>query len=77
MAISDVAPMSTSPSQARRGPTAIPLVMGTAGLDRDSVVLCHQITTLDRSKLTKRIGVLDESDIVRVENCVKAALGLS
>jgi mRNA-degrading endonuclease toxin of MazEF toxin-antitoxin module len=47
-----VVPISTSATQARRGPTAIPLPQGAGGLDRVSVALCHQVTTLDRAKLT-------------------------
>jgi len=71
-----VAPLTTSASQARRGPTAIPLEAGIAGLEQDSTVLCHQITTLDRSKLTKRLGSLSSAHMTRIENGVKAALGL-
>jgi mRNA interferase MazF len=70
-----VAPLSTSPRQAQRGPTAIALNAGIAGLNRDSVVLCHQITTLDRSKLSQPIGILPTPDMERIEAGVKAALG--
>jgi len=34
-----------------------------AGLDRESVALCHQVTTLDRAKLTKRIAVLPAAEL--------------
>lgn len=53
-----VVPVSTSPGQVGRGPTAIPLPRGAAGLPRESVALCHQVTTLDRAKLTRRLGLL-------------------
>src|SRR5262249_35785396 len=49
-----VVPVSTAPSQARRGPTAIVLPAGLGGLPRPSIALCHQVTTLDRAKLTER-----------------------
>jgi mRNA interferase MazF len=37
-----VVPLSTSPAQAGRGPSAVLLPQGAAGLDKDSVALCHQ-----------------------------------
>src|SRR5689334_6638750 len=40
-----VVPLSTSVTQAGRGPSAVLLSQGTAGLSRDSVALCHQVTT--------------------------------
>lgn len=63
-----VVPLSTSSRQARRGPTAVPIPKGPGGLTRDSVALCHRVTTLDRSKLTELVGSLTEGvmdDVVR------------
>lgn len=53
-----VVPVATSASQAERGPTAVPLPAGAGGLKTNSVALCQQVTTLDRSKLTSLAGVL-------------------
>jgi mRNA-degrading endonuclease toxin of MazEF toxin-antitoxin module len=53
-----VIPISTSSSQGKRGPTVIELSGGTAGLPKTSFAVCHQVTTLDRAKLTKRVGGL-------------------
>lgn len=72
-----VVPVSTSGKQAARGPTAVPLVKGTGGLRKDSVALCHQVTTLDRAKLTQRIGSLNSDEMTRLEEGIKAALDLS
>ena len=72
-----VVPCSTSAAQARRGPTAVPLVKGTAGLKHEGVALCHEVTTLDRSNLTKRIGVLPEADLKAVNAGLLAALDLA
>jgi mRNA interferase MazF len=69
-----VVPLSTSEKQASRGPTAISLPKGTAGLREASIALCHQITTLDRSKLVERIGALSKDALAAVESGVKAAL---
>ena len=71
-----VVPLSTSPAQARRGPTAVPLPKGTAGLRRDSVALCHQVTTLDRAKLVERVGDLPAASLERVNEGLRAALAL-
>jgi mRNA interferase MazF len=51
-----VVPLSTSVAQVGRGLSAVLLPQGAAGLSKDSVALCHQVTTLDRAKLTQRIG---------------------
>ena len=53
-----VVPISTSSSQGKRGPTVIELPGGTGGLRKTSLAVCHQVTTLDRAKLTKRFGPL-------------------
>lgn len=71
-----VVPLSTSPTQQPRGPTAVPLPKGTAGLRRDSVALCHQVTTLDRAKLVQRIGELPPVSVRRVNDGLVAALAL-
>ena len=71
-----VVPISTSEAQARRGPTAIALEKGSAGLKKASVARCHQVTTLDRSKLAKRIGALSDEQMREIENGLKAALAL-
>lgn len=71
-----VVPLSTSPMQRRRGPTAVLLPKGTAGLPQESVALCHQVTTLDRVKLTDRIGELPTASLKRVSEGLRAALAL-
>lgn len=69
-----VVPLSTSTT--RPGPTAIPLPAGTAGLGKASVALCHQVTTLDRAKLVRRIGSLSPQDLGRLAAGLMAALEL-
>lgn len=69
-----VIPVSTSSAQARRLETAPPIAAGTGGLTRDSVALCHQITTLDRSKLVERLGALPAETVTEIEQGVQAAL---
>jgi mRNA interferase MazF len=71
-----VVPVSTSTAQARRGPTAIDLPAGSGGLARQSVVLCHQVTTIDRQKLHKAIGTLPPTFLARVNAGLRTALDL-
>ena len=71
-----VVPLSTSAAQVGRGPTAVTLPIGAAGLTKESVALCHQVTTLDRSKLTQRVGELSPSELSQIETGLKAALSL-
>lgn len=71
-----VVPLSTSGAQARRGPTAVPVPAPGTGLDRDSVALCHQVATLDRSKLTKSVGALPASVVDALNSGLSAALAL-
>lgn len=71
-----VVPLSTSFNQARRGPTAVLIPTGQAGLHRDSVALCHQVTTIDREKLGAYVGALPTQLLSDVERGLKVALQL-
>jgi mRNA interferase MazF len=71
-----VVPVSTSPRQARRGPTVVPLAPGTGGLPVDSMAICHQITTLDRAKLAEQIGHLPQKQLVAVEQALLTAVDI-
>lgn len=71
-----VVPISTSAAQAARGPTAIALPKGAGGLTKSSVALCHQVTTLDRAKLTQRLGALSPALLEEIEAGLKAALDI-
>ena len=69
-------PISTSASQVRRGPTIIEIPAGAGGLSKTSFAVCHQVTTLDRAKLTKRVGALPGDVLKEVELGLKAAMDL-
>lgn len=71
-----VVPISTSASQARRGPTVIEIPAGIGGLPKASVAVCHQVTTLDRAKLTRRIGTLPSEILEELGAGLKAAMDL-
>ncbi len=70
-----VVPLSTA--QRRQGPTTVPLSSSSTGLSRESFALCHQITTLDRSKLdVSVVGSLDVTEMRRVGLGIVAACDL-
>jgi mRNA interferase MazF len=71
-----VVPISTSTSQVRRGPTVIEIAARSGGLPRASFAVCHQVTTLDRAKLTQRIGTLMPDVLREVETGLRAAMDL-
>jgi mRNA interferase MazF len=71
-----VIPCTTSDAQKRRGPTAVFLPKGTGGLKEDGAAVCHQITTLDRSKLTQQVGSLSEATLRDVEAAIRIAIAL-
>jgi len=71
-----VVPVSTSTTQARRGPTVVALSAGTAGLPGESCAVCHQITTLDRSKLTDKIGEIPQDILTLVEQALLSAVDI-
>ena len=71
-----VVPISTSSSRGKRGPTVIELSGGSAGLAKTSFAVCHQVTMLDRAKLTKRLGALPSESLREVEEGLKAAMDL-
>lgn len=71
-----VVPISTSSSQGKRGPTIIEFPGGTVGLPKTSFVVCHQVTTLDRAKLTRRLGTLPSESLREFDEGLKAAMDL-
>ena len=57
-------------------PTNHHLRAGTAGLDRDSVVLASVILTIPKSSVRKRLGHLDETIMQAVDACLRVSLAL-
>jgi mRNA-degrading endonuclease toxin of MazEF toxin-antitoxin module len=47
-----------------------------AGLPKTGFAICHQVTTLDRAKLTMKVGALSPELLRVVEDALKAALDL-
>ena len=71
-----IVPLSTSARQAGRSLTSVPVPRGVAGLGHSSVALCHQVSTIDRRKVGRRIGTLPDDLVVAVDAGLMVALDL-
>ncbi|MEO1146616.1 MAG: type II toxin-antitoxin system PemK/MazF family toxin [Cyanobacteria bacterium J06638_22] len=58
-------------------PTCVQISQGEGGLAQDSVALCHQIRVLDKTRLIKKLGILDSSTLSALEATVLFTLGYS
>jgi len=59
----------------RRGILNVELRRGEGGLRLDSVVKCHQIYTIDRSRLTRCFGRLSGDRMAEIDHATKLVLG--
>lgn len=53
------------------------IIRGYPGLKEDSVILLEQIRTVDKRRLKNYIGILNEKDMERVNDCLSISLDLS
>jgi mRNA interferase MazF len=66
LSVVNVIPLTSRKSEARTiYPNEVLLPAGTAGLRVDSIALCYQIRTLDKSRLEQGLGELDDIDLQR------------
>ena len=59
----NVLPITSRKPQRRIYPNEALLPAGAAGLAAESIVLCYQIRTLDKQRLTKSFGSLDDANL--------------
>lgn len=57
-------------------PTHIRLNADKCGLSKDSVVLLEQIRTIDKKRLKERMGSLDATSMVQVDQALSVSFGL-
>lgn len=57
----NVLPITSRKPNRRIYPNEALLSAGTAGLTADSIVLCYQIRTLDKQRLIRALGTLDDA----------------
>lgn len=66
----------TSQVGGRAYPTEARLSAGTAGLDRELLVRLDQIRTLDKRRLERLVGQLDETQMRSVDTALALSVGL-
>jgi mRNA interferase MazF len=68
----------TSLKQGRRiYPNEVLLKKEQSGLDKDSLVLCYQIRTIDKKRLIKKLGEIKNDDIrTEIIDALSFQLGL-
>lgn len=57
-------------------PTHVVLEKGETGLGEPSVVLCEQIRTIDKSRLSKRLGSLNDEKMEVLNEAIGISIGL-
>jgi mRNA interferase MazF len=72
-----VLPLTSSPRWLKASPTTVLIPAGEANLPRDSAILAHQITTVDRSKLQlPAVGRLGPERMAQVHVALENYLAL-
>ena len=58
-------------------PTEVLITAGEGGIEVASVVLLNQIRTIDRKRLIKRLGGLNQAVMRRVDRALKISVGVT
>ena len=66
----------TSKNTSKIYPFEVFLPEGTGNLPKNSKVKADQIRTLDKTRLVKKIGELEQKDISEIERAIKIHLGI-
>lgn len=66
----------TSKVSKARLPTHIELPAGAYGLDLDSIVLCEQVRTIDKTRLCNKLGMLSSEAMQKVDRAIQISFGL-
>jgi mRNA interferase MazF len=57
-------------------PTEVSIASPEGGLEKDSVVLLNQIRSIDRQRLVKKLGILTEETMLKIDRAIQVSLGL-
>ena len=71
-----IAAAITSQKDKTKLPTHISVSSENCGLAKDSIVLLEQVRTLDKKRLREKMGILDETDMLRVDRALSVSLGI-
>jgi mRNA interferase MazF len=58
-------------------PSCVQISKGEGGLASDSAALCHQLRVLDKTRLMRKLGMVNPNTISTIESCVKFTMGMS
>lgn len=73
----NVIPISSRKAGRKVYPNEVLLPSGTGGLANESLALCFQIRTLDKSRLARELGAIDDVQLQEgVMNALRFQLGL-
>ena len=73
--ITIVAPVTSQNTQ-KIYPIEVLLSSKISGLDKESKVLLNQIRAVDKKRLIKKLGKLDEEAVAQVDDAIRISLGL-
>ena len=59
----------------KKYPVTVTIEEGKAGLKKNSMVNLAQVITIDKSRLIKKLGNLEENKIQEVDEAIKVSLG--
>ena len=57
-------------------PSCVRVAQGEGGLESESVLLCHQLRVLDKTRLQHRLGTIGPATLASVERCVMFTMGI-
>lgn len=57
-------------------PSCVQIAAGEGGLVSPSVVLCHQVRALDKTRLQRLLGVISTTTMAAVERCILFTMGI-
>jgi mRNA interferase MazF len=60
----------------RRYPVDVPIRKGEAGLEKDSVIQCNLIRSVDESRIGPTLGHVTSTTMQKVEQALRISLGL-
>lgn len=66
-----VAPITGAENVRQRGPTYVSIEKGEAGLPKDSFVVCHQLRTVDESRLGRIYGQVRPQTMLKIKEALK------
>lgn len=58
-------------------PTHVRISAGQAGLWRDSIALCEQLRTLEKTRLGRRLGALEPQSLSALDSALRISLDIA